>query len=291
MRRLKLAVMAVLTFGASVSAWTQDSVPKPTKPIAQLEAQAASEPNNPRLLHQLGAAYFYQARDGDRPMVDKAIANLERSIALAPEDVAARRSLGVAYLTKLAYLPRQSPPQEMMAAVQQAISAFERVLERYPTDPTALSLHGSALTIVAGFRQSQEMFAKGLEEMNRTVKENPNTLAPYLNRGFALLNLPSGIRDSKTAEADLKAILKDLPHGYNERAQAALRVLLGDLYLEMKDTSRATAEYETAAKLSAPAAAEARSRLESFKQGQSVEKAIARYRQNVNDCAMCHASR
>ena len=67
MRKLKLVVMAVLAFGASVSAWTQDVVPKPTKPTAQLEAQAASEPNNPSLLRQLGVAYFYQARGGDRP--------------------------------------------------------------------------------------------------------------------------------------------------------------------------------------------------------------------------------
>src|SRR5262245_36910799 len=112
MKRLKLIVMAVVALGASASAWTQDIITRPAKPIAQLEAQAAREPNDARLLHQLGAAYFYQARDGERAVLEKAIANLERSLTLTPGDAAAQRLLGIAYLTKVGNLPRQTPPQD-----------------------------------------------------------------------------------------------------------------------------------------------------------------------------------
>jgi len=206
MRKIKLTFIAVIALAAGAAAFTQDSIPRPAKSVQQLEAQAAGEPGNPSLLHQLGAAYFYQARAGEVAALDKAIANLERSVSLAPGDVAAKRSLGLAYLTRVAYLSRRTPPQEKMAAVQRALSTFEQVLERVPNDPTALSLHGTTLVIIADIKQDRELLAKGIEEMNRAVKENPTSLAANLNRGFTLLNLPPVIRDQKAAISDLEII-------------------------------------------------------------------------------------
>src|SRR2546421_12938068 len=152
MRRLKLSVVIMVALGASAGAWAQETVPRPTRPVAEMEAQAAREPNNQRLLLQLGAAYFYQARAGEAPALEKAIASLERSVTLSPEDLTARRSLGLVYLMKVGVLPRQTPPQEIRAAIERALTTFERVLERAPADPAALSLHGSTLTFLSAFK-------------------------------------------------------------------------------------------------------------------------------------------
>src|SRR5437588_1700551 len=100
MKSIKLVVLALIALAAGASAWTQDGIPRPEKPVAQLEAQTARDPNNPRLLQQIGTAYFYQARDGNVAILAKAIAALERSVALAPDDAASQRTLGVAYLMK-----------------------------------------------------------------------------------------------------------------------------------------------------------------------------------------------
>ena len=109
MKSIKLVVLALIALAAVASAWTQDGIPRPVESVAQLETQAARDPKNPHLLQQLGTAYFYQARDGDVPVLEKAITTLERSIALAPDDAASQRVLGVAYLTKVGFLSHEEP--------------------------------------------------------------------------------------------------------------------------------------------------------------------------------------
>ena len=139
MKSIKLVVLALIALAAGASAWTQDGIPRPEKPVAQLEAQTARDPNNPRLLQQIGTAYFYQARDGNVAILAKAITALERSVALAPDDAASQRTLGVAYLMKVGVLSQsQSSPQEVMATVERALATFEQVLVLAELSPLVL---------------------------------------------------------------------------------------------------------------------------------------------------------
>lgn len=289
MKKVKLAAIALMALSVGVCSWAPEALSWQDGKIKQLEEQLAREPDNPKLLQQLGWAYFYQGRQGDIQAVDKAIAAFERCVALTPDDVSVARNLGLAYFLKVATLSRsRADVQEVTAAFERTLAAFDRALERTPTDTLLLSAHGSALTIFSGVKRDLNLLNKGIEEMNRAVSLNPKAIHARLFRGFTHLGMPAMFRDQKAAVEDLYAILGALPSGYNERAQGVMRVLLGDAHVEMKDLIEAKAEYEAAASLSSPAAAEARSRLAAMDQGQPDLQAIQRYRGNMTNCAICH---
>jgi hypothetical protein len=258
--------------------------------IQDLEAKAASQPANAELQTQLGMAYFYKARLGDVQAVDKATGTLEKLAVSAPGNTEAGRWLGLSYLVKIALLSRSGAgPAEIVTAAERAAAAFDRVLEHSSNDALALSAHGFALTVSAAFKRSPDLFARGIAEMNRAVSIDPSDINPRLLRGFALINFPPPFRDLKAAKEDLTAILKGVPAGYNDRAEAVLHVFLGDVYLESKEAASARGEYEAAAKMQQPAAEVARARLAALEHGQPKPDEIQRYRELANNCTACHS--
>jgi len=290
MKKIKLTMIALVAMVISVSAWTRQQTAEQDGRTKQLEEQTARQPNNAQLFQRLGQSYFYQARNGNAQALEKAIAAFERAAALAPADAAQARWLGVSYFLKAAFLFRsQAGSKEVVADLDRTVTAFNRALERAPDDPFLLSAHGSALTVLSGFKQSQDLLRKGVEEMNRAVNSDPKSIHARLFRGFTHLNLPPMFRDPKVAAEDLNAILKAMPAEYNQQAEGVMRILLGDVYSETKDVARAKAEYESAAKLSSSAADEARARLLALGQGQPDARAIRQYRANVINCAICHS--
>lgn len=291
MKHVKLTAIALMALWVSVCSWTPGAFSAQNGPIKQLEEQVAREPNNVQVLQQLGWAYFYQARGGDAQAADKAIATFERAVTLAPEASSLMRALGLTYFLKTAILAQsRAGAPEVTTALQHTLAAFDRALERTPEDPILLSAHGSALTILSGYQQSQELLMKGIEEMNRAVNAHPNGIHARLFRGFTHLNLPPRFRNQSAAIEDLQAILKALPAGYNEQAQGVMHVLMGDVYWEAKELAKAKAEYEAAVTLSSSAAQEARARLATLAQSQFDAQAVGRYRANLTNCALCHAN-
>ena len=291
MRKIKLAIIAVLALTLSATVWAGQEASQKEDKTGQLEAELARDPNNLKLIQGLGWAYFYRARKGDGAALDKAIAAFERGAALAPQDSGFAAALGISNFMKISFLARsRAKYDDIVSAVKQTLAAFERAMERAPNDATLLSAHGSVLTILASFTNDGQTLTKGVEEMNRAVNANPKQVHPRLFRGFTHLNLPAGARDQKAALEDLNAILSVSKASYNEQAQGVLRVMLGDLYFEAKETAKAKAEYEAAANLGAPPSEQARARLAMLDTGQPDAKAFASYRANVINCAICHAN-
>lgn len=286
MKLLKVAVVLSIALLASPLARSQESISRPANTVAQLETKLEQDPNNARLLRRLGDAYYFAARSGDQAALTKAIRNFERSIDLDPGDAAARRSLGLTLLAKIGYLPAE----EISPVAERARSQFERVLEQAPKDATALSSHGVTLTILAGAKQDQRLFTQGVQEMNQAVELAPDNIVTRLNRGFVLLNFPAAVRDPNAVISDLTMVLDGLPKGFNERAQGVVRLLLGDLYLEMKDPQKAKSEYEQAIHLASPAAEDARLRLAALKQSRSLDADRDALRSRLTDCSLCHAN-
>jgi len=290
MRNIKLAVVVLLLTVVAASAWPPlvGSAGQADR-IKDLEEKAARQPGNAGLQVELGVAYFRQARLGDADAADKAVAVLERQVSATPADVSSARWLALSHFVKVACLSdsRAGAP-EMVAALERTLTAFDLVLQRVPDDAIALAAHGSALTFMARYKRSLDLLTKGKEEMNRAVAANPTDINPKLLRALSLLNLPPQFRALPVITDDFNAILKGLGPGYNDRAQAVLHVLLGDAYIEAKETALAKGEYEAGAKLQQPAAEIARARLTALEHGEPGAEAIQKYREAAVQCVACH---
>ncbi|HJQ71369.1 MAG TPA: hypothetical protein VKA70_20490 [Blastocatellia bacterium] len=291
MKKIKLMIIALVALTLTATVWAGQGETRPDDKSKEIETELARDPNNLKLIRRAGWTYFYQARQGDAQALDKAIQTFERGAALAPMDSEFASALGISNFMKIAFLARsQAGRDQIVSTVKQTLAAFERAIERAPDDATLLAAHGTVLTILAGFTNDGKTLMKGVEEMNRAVSANPKQVHPRLFRGFTHLNLPAVVRDQKAAVEDLNAILAVSRASYNEQAQGVLRVMLGDLYFEAKDTAKAESEYKAAAGLSSPPAEQARARLELLKRGEPDAKAFAAYRANVINCAICHTN-
>jgi len=290
MPNIKLAKVTLIGLVLVIVVWTRAESARQSDKLKDLEHKAALQPGNAALQSQLGVAYFYKARLGDAQAVDRAIGILQQAAAAVPAEPDSARWLGLSYLVKVSLLSRSgAAPGEVVAAAQHAAQAFESVLERSPKDALALSSHGFALTIEAGFKRSPDLFTKGVGEMNQAVSVDPSDINPRLLRAFAILNFPVPFRDLKAARDDLTTILKGVPAGYNDRAAAVLHVYLGDVYTESREPALARAEYEVAAGMHEPGAEVARARLAAMEQGQPGPDDIQRYRASANNCTVCHS--
>lgn len=286
MKTIKLIVLALLLTGTGLVFLAQSA---PDDRIKELEAQVAREPKNAKLIQQLGWAYFVQGREGNPEAIEKAITTFERGISVAPDNREMVRTLGLAYFVRVAYMAKaKAPDAERRVALEKTLSTFDRALALAPDDTVLLSAHGSALSVYAAVTRNLELFNKGMDEMNRAVSLDPKAVHARLFRGFTGINLPLLLRKPEVIAEDLSVVLKAATYSENTFAQSVLRVLLGDVHLEAKRIDEAKAEYQAAAKLDTPGAAEGRARLAAFEQGGPEQSAIQRFRGTVINCTACH---
>ena len=94
---------------------------------------------------------------------------------------------------------------------------------------------------IASLKQDAPGLAASVEEMNAAVRQAPKSLAIRLTRGFTIVHLPTGIRDTAAVTEDLKFVMDTAPGG---RPEDVLHVLLGDVYAEIGALDEARREYE-----------------------------------------------
>jgi tetratricopeptide (TPR) repeat protein len=233
--------------------------------------------------------YLLQARQGDAVAAENAVTMLEQATTATPGDASLWNLLGRAYFMKISTLGRTgNPAAELVPIAERARDAFGRALERSPNDTNALSGHGMAQTILAGFQRSQEAFTKGIQEMNRAVELDPKANPPRLARAFTMVNFPMPMRSTPSVIEDLSALIQRAT--YNQRAVDSLHILLGDVYAETGKSEQAKSEYEAAARPASAVREEAQSRLAALQQGPVPAAEIARFRAGLGSrCTMCHA--
>jgi tetratricopeptide (TPR) repeat protein len=267
-------ILIGLCFGMTMTAWTQES-----------------NSDKPRTIQGQAMNYFFKVREGDATAAGKAVTLLEEAVASAPNDASLWSLLGRAYFFRLSALAQtggQPDPAALLSTLQKGIDAFNRALERDPNDSDALSGHGMALTILSGFRQDREAFARGAQEMNRAVELAPKSSSPRLARAFTSVNLPQQFRNTSAVIEDLGFLIQNA--GGNRRAIDTMRILLGDVYAETGQAERAKSQYEAAAITSSLTRQDAQSRLAALQQGGVSAADIASLRAGLGSrCTMCHA--
>jgi predicted Zn-dependent protease len=241
-------------------------------------------------VQQQAWTYILQARQGDAAAAEKAVALLEQATRTKPEDTSLWNLLGRSYLFTLsAQSPGTASLDKVVSAVTAASGAFDHVLSVNPGDPTALSGHGMAVTLLGAFKQEPKALFKGFEEMNRAVELDPKTTHLRLTRGFTMVNMPPPIRDTSKVIDDL-SILIQAAKDSNQRAVDWLHIMLGDIYFETGQIGPAKAQYEAAAIDSSVTRDQAQSRLEALHGGSAPSAEIMRLRSGLgSNCTMCHA--
>jgi Flp pilus assembly protein TadD len=107
-------------------------------------------------VQQQAWTYILQARQGDATAAENAVSLLEPAAAAAPNDAALWNLLGRSYFFRLSTQSRNATSlDQAIPALKSATEAFDHVLKINPDDPTALSGHGMALTLLGAFQQKQ----------------------------------------------------------------------------------------------------------------------------------------
>ncbi len=153
--------------------------------IERLEARLAKDPENVGLLSRLGLAYSYKARDGDLPLVERAVPLLEKGVRLDPEDFLIRQQLGNAYLIQALNLARKKSgvrADDVVSVFERSRHEFECIVARKPQDAEALASHGLSLLALSRTSNRPQMTMKAIGELNRAAELDPESLQPRLAR-------------------------------------------------------------------------------------------------------------
>ncbi|HET9862008.1 MAG TPA: hypothetical protein VFP37_01085 [Steroidobacteraceae bacterium] len=227
-------------------------------------------------------------RQGNHAAVGPLVATLEDAVVQSPNNAKLWEMLGFAQMSEQGSLI-STPPDipAMLAAGERALQAFDRSLALEGDNLLVHASHGMAKMVVSQLKGDVPGMLAGIEEMNAAVRANPESTALRLTRGFTIIHLPPGMRDTNAVIEDLQAILDTVPGG---RYDDVLHVMLGDVYAETGDPESARAEYAQVVGASAFAAGQARSRLAALEKGAVDPADIAMVRMGTGArCHMCHA--
>jgi tetratricopeptide (TPR) repeat protein len=102
---------------------------------------------------------------------------------------------------------------------KRAMARCEEVLAAEPNHAEAMVWHGSGVLWMAGaafqkgdFQQGIDLWAKGLEEMNRAVTRAPDDVAVRIPRGATLFESSRHVADTNQREALLRVAVSDYEH-------------------------------------------------------------------------------
>jgi len=226
-------------------------------------------------------------RQGNLTVVDPLVEGLEAAVAKAPDNSDLWEALGNAYMLKQAALFQSQPdPRAIIAIGERAQSAYARALDMDKKNALLLASHGMAGVSSSLLKQDSAKLMASVEEMNSAVRQAPNSTPVRLTRGFTIVHLPVGVRDTKAVTDDLNFVMQTAPGG---RPEDVLHVLLGDVYAEVGQLDAAKAEYGQVTGASKFAAEQSRSRLSELKTGAISPAAIALVRASTGArCVVCH---
>jgi len=101
-------------------------------------------------------------------------------------------------------------------AFDRALKLCEEALAKNPQDAPAMVWHGDCQIVLAGkafqngdFAQGQELWNRGLNEMNEAVALTPDSLQVLIPRGSTLLSVAKYMPDPKQAKALVKTGVAD----------------------------------------------------------------------------------
>ncbi|WP_161811791.1 tetratricopeptide repeat protein [Steroidobacter agaridevorans] len=231
-----------------------------------------------------------QFRQGNLQSVDPLVKDLETAVAQAPNNADLWEALGNAYMSQQGLLYQsQSGPDLLIAVGERARDAYARALALDKKNALLLASHGMAGMSIASLKQDPSALKSAIEEMNSAVREAPKSTPVRLTRGFTIIHLPIGLRDTAAVTADLKFVMDATTR---RRPEDVLHVLLGDVYAETGQLENARREYKQVTGASSFAAEQSRARLEDLKKGAAVSPAaIAQVRAGTGSrCVMCHAT-
>jgi hypothetical protein len=227
-------------------------------------------------------------RQGDHAVIKPLVATLEDAVVRSPDNAKLWEQLGFAHMSEQGSLISMPPDvPALIAAGTRAREAFERSLALEPDNLLVRSSHGMAQMVVSQLQGDGPGMMAGIEEMNAAVRANPKSTGLRLTRGFTIIHLPPGVRDTNAVIDDLQTILDSVPGG---RPEDVLHLMLGDVYAETGDLQAAREEYAQVSGASAFAAEQARSRVAALQKGAVDPADIARVRMGTGGrCQMCHA--
>lgn len=234
--------------------------------------------------HQLQLEYRQGNLDAAAPLVKV----LEPAVARSPNNPDLWAALGNAYMSQQGSMYVSQPdPAALLAVGERARDAFARAQALDKKNALLLASHGMAGMVVSQFKGDMPGMNAAVEEMNAAVRQAPNSTAVRLTRGFTIVHLPVGVRDTQAVTEDLKFVLDTSPGG---RPEDVVHVLLGDVYAELGDREAAKREYQQVTGASAFAAEHARTRLVEIDKGAISPASIAAVRSGTGTrCVMCHA--
>lgn len=226
-------------------------------------------------------------RQGTLQTVDPLVKILETAVAKSPDNADLWEALGNAYMSQQGLLYRSKPePAALIAIGERARSAYARALTLDKNNALLLASHGMAGMATAMLKQDSSALMASVAEMNSAVQRAPNSTPVRLTRGFTIIHLPVGVRDTAAVTADLNFVMETAPGG---RPEDVLHVLLGDVYAEVGKLDLARREYELVTGASSFAAEQSRARLNDLEKGAVSPASIALVRAGTGfRCVMCH---
>lgn len=229
-----------------------------------------------------------QFRQGNLPSVEPLVSDLESAVAQSPNSADLWEALGNAYMSQQGLLYQSQPDPGLLIRVgERARDAYARALALDKENALLLANHAMAAMSIASLKRDPSALRAAVEEMNSAVREAPKSTPVRLTRGFTIIHLPIGLRDTAAVTADLKFVMDATTR---RRPEDVLHVLLGDVYAETGQLNKARREYEQVTGASSFAAEQSRARLEDLKKGAVAPAAIAQVRAGTGyKCAMCHA--
>jgi len=226
-------------------------------------------------------------REGNVQVLGPLVSGLESAVARSPHNADLWEALGNAYMSKLG-VSYDSPagPGAMIPLAERARSAYARALSIEKDNALLLVSLGMADMAISSLKQDGPGMMKSVEGMNAAILMAPNSTAVRLTRGFTIVNLPVGMRDTAAVKEDLTFLLGVAPSG---RPEDVIHVLLGDVYAETGALDDARREYEQVTGASRFASEQVRSRLDELKKGAVSPASIGAVRAGLGRCVMCHA--
>jgi uncharacterized protein (DUF2141 family) len=202
-----------------------------------------------------GWTTFLEVLAGDQTKFGLAVRQLEQAAVAAPTDVFNLFTLGRAYFY-------DAITHNNLSSAEKAERTFARILELNPKHD-ALAFHGSVLTFLSQGKDP-EKFRKGIQEMNQTVQQDPNSLNGRFSRSLTALGLPpqarSGMGNYDPVE-DLEFAshaFEGIEFHYAPHAGVGSKAFVGEAYLLRRDIAKAQAAFKAALAVPVPSEAGAK---------------------------------
>lgn len=225
-------------------------------------------------------------REGNLQVVGPLVKQLEGAVARSPGNADLWEALGNAYMSQQGAMYQSPEPRALIAVGERARDAYARGLSLDKENALLLASHGMAGMSISSLKQDGPGLLAAVEEMNAAVRQAPKSTPVRLTRGFTIIHLPVGMRDTAAVTEDLKFVLETAPGG---RPEDVLHVLLGDVYAETGALDEARLEYGLVSGASRFAAEQARLRMDALKKGGVPAESISLVRAGTGTrCSMCH---